>query len=197
MQEERRARVAWLASNILPYEKEVRGWLRRSFRSHADIDDVIQESYCRIWSAKADEAIAAPRAYFYQTVRSVLIDQQRRARIVSIEAVADVDTLAVPGDELSPERITAGRLEMERLHSVLATLPERARRVLEMRRIWGISQKEIARTLGVSEAIVENDVVRALRHVLKAYEEEDAESSLARPALPRQRSRGARVRERQ
>lgn len=187
MQEKRCARIAWLASNILPYEKEVRGWLRRSLGSHADIDDVIQESYCKIWSANSDEAIAAPRAYFYQTVRSVLIDQKRRAVVVSIETVAEIETMALAGDELSPERITAGRLELELLRNVLATLPERARRILEMRKILGISQKEIAKTLGVSENIVENDAVRALQHVLKAYEEEDPGRSVARPVLPKRR----------
>jgi hypothetical protein len=39
---------AWVGSHVLPHEGDVRKWLRRFVLDSADIDDVIQESYCRI-----------------------------------------------------------------------------------------------------------------------------------------------------
>ena len=66
--------------------------------------------------------------------------------------------------------------------ALIAALPDRCRRIFELRKIEGVSQREIARRLGVSEHVVENESVRGLRAILAAMTEQDA------PA----RARGAR-----
>ncbi|MBB5770048.1 RNA polymerase sigma-70 factor (ECF subfamily) [Brevundimonas vesicularis] len=168
------ARVRWLGQEILPHEQDVRAWLRRSLVTSNDVDDVIQESYCRLANLKAVEQIESPRAYFFQTARSVVLEQMRRARIVRIDAVTEIDALRIEWDEPSPERIAGGRKELERVMKIVATLPERSRRIFEMRRVMGLSQKEIARQLGVSENVVENEAARGLKAVLAGLAQADA-----------------------
>ncbi len=48
-----RDRHLWIAAHILPHEGEVRGWLRRHAQtlSNADIADLVQEAYARLWVA--------------------------------------------------------------------------------------------------------------------------------------------------
>jgi len=167
-------RVRWLGYEILPHEQDVRAWLRRSLVTSNDVDDVIQESYCRLANLKAVEQIENPRAYFFQTARSVVLEQMRRARIVRIDAVTEIDALRIEWDEPSPERIAGGRKELERVMKIIATLPERSRRIFEMRRVMGLSQKEIARQLGVSENVVENEAARGLKAVLAGLAKADA-----------------------
>ncbi|WP_284878229.1 sigma-70 family RNA polymerase sigma factor [Brevundimonas sp. MEB006b] len=168
------ARVRWLGYEILPHEQDVRAWLRRSLVTSNDVDDVIQESYCRLANLKAVEQIESPRAYFFQTARSVVLEQMRRARIVRIDAVTEIDALRIEWDEPSPERIAGGRKELERVMKIVATLPERSRRIFEMRRVLGLSQKEIAHQLGVSENVVENEAARGLKAVLAGLAKADA-----------------------
>jgi RNA polymerase sigma-70 factor (ECF subfamily) len=43
--------------------------------------------------------------------------------------------------------------------------------------VEGLSQKEIAAALGVTETIVENDASRSLRAIVRQLTEEDAESA--------------------
>ncbi|WP_306003325.1 sigma-70 family RNA polymerase sigma factor [Brevundimonas sp. C43] len=167
-------RVRWLGREILPHEQDVRAWLRRSLVTSNDVDDVIQESYCRLANLKAVEQIESPRAYFFQTARSVVLEQMRRARIVRIDAVTEIDALRIEWDEPSPERIAGGRKELERVMKIVATLPERSRRIFEMRRVMGLSQKEIARQLGVTENVVENEAARGLKAVLAGLAKADA-----------------------
>ncbi|SDQ64999.1 RNA polymerase sigma factor [Brevundimonas sp. 374] len=169
-----RERVRWLGHEILPHEQDVRAWLRRSLVTSNDVDDVIQESYCRLANLKAVEQIESPRAYFFQTARSVVLEQMRRARIVRIDAVTEIDALRIEWDEPSPERIAGGRKELERVMKIVATLPERSRRIFEMRRVMGLSQKEIARQLSVSENVVENEAARGLKAVLAGLAKADA-----------------------
>jgi len=47
-------------------------------------------------------------------------------------------------------------------------LPDRCRRVFEMRKIQGLSQREIAARLGITETVVENEVVKGLRLISRA-----------------------------
>ena len=174
MSEARARIVAWLGREILPHEAAVRAWLRRSFATAGDVDDIIQETYCRLAALTHIEHIAEPRGYFFQAARSVALEQIRRARVVRIETVSEIEALDLALEDPSAERIVSGRRELERVRTLIAALPERCRRIFEMRKIEGVSQREIARRLGVSENIVENEAVRGLRAILAAMTEQDA-----------------------
>ena len=166
MDDRRRRIVLWVGGQVMPHEGDVRLWLRKSRVPEGDIDDLIQEAYCRMAALDSVEHIARPAGYFFQIVRNLLIEQIRRSRVVRFDTAVEIE--AFPGgDEASPERITAARRELERVQSLMADLPDRCRRIVELRKIHGMSQRDIARTMGVSESIVENDCVKGLRLILK------------------------------
>jgi len=171
--------VAWIGSDILPHEAEVRRWLARRL-SGAQVDDVVQEAYCRLIALDGVSHIENGRAYFYITVRSIIAAQVRRARIVRIDSVAEMGALNIIEDEPSPERVVWARRELDRVRSLIEGLPERCRQVFVLRRVEGISQKEIARRLGISESTVESQAVRGLKLVLKAISEGEQETPMAR-----------------
>ena len=106
----------------------------------------------------------------------------RRARIVSIESVTEIESLNIVGDEPSPERIAAGRRELDRVRRLIAALPERCRRIIELRKIEGLPQREVAERLGVTEHVVENDVIKGLKLILQAIAdgEQAAERAVTR-----------------
>ena len=166
--------VAWLGREILPHEAAVRAWLRRSFAAAGDVDDILQETYCRLAALSNIDHINEPRGYFFQAARSVALEQIRRARVVRIETVSEIEALDLALEDPSAERIVSGRRELERVQALIAALPDRCRRIFELRKIEGVPQREIARRLGVSENIVENEAVRGLRAILAAMTEQDA-----------------------
>lgn len=169
---DRRRIMAWVGSEILPHESAVRAWLRRSLDPE-DLEDVIQEAYCQI--ARLDDVshIRNGRAYLFTTARSVVLMRLRRARVVSIETVTEIDALSLEEGEPSPERIVAGRRELARVRRLIAGLPDRWRRIIELRKIEGLSQREVAEALGVPEHTVENEVRKGLKAILGAIAEGD------------------------
>src|SRR3546814_8948885 len=91
MNREKRAKImAWVGREILPHEADVRAWLRRTLDPN-DLEDVIQESYCQIASLKDVSHIRSGRAYFFTAARSIVLMRLRRARIVSIESVTEIE----------------------------------------------------------------------------------------------------------
>jgi RNA polymerase sigma factor (sigma-70 family) len=168
----------WIATHILPLEGEVRGWLRRHVHSlsQADADDVIQESYARLWTADFSH-ITQARSYFYATVRNLLLEHARRARIVPMERLGEIEVLRIPSEEPGPERQVTARQELQRLLTIVGELPEQCQRAFRLQKFHGYSQKEIAEEMQISEKTVEKHLSVALVRVLRTLRQEDEEST--------------------
>jgi DNA-directed RNA polymerase specialized sigma24 family protein len=109
--------VAFVGGQILPHEADVRAWLRRSGSAPADIDDVVQETYCRLAALDNVAHITSGRAYFFRTARNIAIEKIRRARIIRIDCVTEIGALNVVDEEPSPERVVASRRELGRVQT--------------------------------------------------------------------------------
>lgn len=154
-----------MAINVLPLEPTVRVWLSGVRVSHEDAEDLIQEAYCLLAGLDSVDHILRPDAYFFSTVRNLLRRRLRRAAVVPITTIADLESFR--DDRPSPEREVGGRRDYDRVRAIIATLPEPCRRVVELRRVEGVSQREIAQTLGISEGMVEWHVHRGIQAVLR------------------------------
>lgn len=160
-------RALWIADHILPHEPEVRAWLRRRLPQSIDVDDVIQEAYAAIAALERVSHVDRPRAYFFATAQSVVLQQVRRARIVSFETVAELDRLEAVSDRIDPERNAVAGEELRRLALLVRSLPRQCRRAFLLRKIDGLSQREIAERMGVSENTVEKHIGKALRLLME------------------------------
>ena len=173
------ARHRWVATHILPHEGEVRGWVRRHVHrlTPADIDDLIQEAYARLLIVEFTH-IANGRGYLFTVVRNLLLEQARRARTVPMELMGQIEALRVPTEEPGPESRVGVRQELERLERIVAALPKQCRRAFELQKFYGLSQREIAREMKITEKTVEKHLAAALLRVLDAVK---ADSDSARP----------------
>jgi len=167
---ERHLRMSlWVAQEILPHETRIRGWFRRNRVSPEDTDELLQEAYCRIATVDAFEAIASPPAYFFSIARNLLAKKLRRPQVVSIESFADLDS-AIQFENDDMEDAANLRHASTKLRGLIAALPERCRRIVELRKIEGWSQKEIASHLGITEKAVEKQVWLGVRAVKEAWD---------------------------
>ena len=158
-----RERTQWFLRNILPYEPALRRWLARSKPLDLEIDDVIQETYAIFADLETVEDIRFPRAYLFQVARSVITKHIRRARVVSIQTMDDLTQLDHEDDGPSPERTVIDRDQLRRLAQAIASMPVKTREAFVLRRINGLSQREIAKRMAISENTVEKHISRGLR----------------------------------
>jgi RNA polymerase sigma-70 factor (ECF subfamily) len=185
--------IAWVGAEILPHEADVRRWLRRAGTTPADIDDLVQEAYCRLAALDSVGHIASGRAYLFRTVRNLAIERLRRARVVRIDSVTEIDALNVVDMEPSPERIVGGRRELRRVSDLIEGLPPRCREIFKLRRIQGTPQREVARLLGVTENVVEMQTARGLRLILRALSESGATEQSATDVEIHEQRAGSRA----
>ncbi|MES2054341.1 MAG: RNA polymerase sigma factor [Pseudomonadota bacterium] len=165
---EHQARLLWFAREVLPHEADVRRWLFGRIRglSSCELDEVVQEAYARIWAADI-ERIGNGRAYLFVTARHIVGEHVRRSRIVSIELVADLESLNIVDDEIGAHRRLSGEQEVERVMAAIATLPPKCRQAFQLKKFEELSQREIAERMGIAESTVEKHLAKALRLVMQ------------------------------
>ena len=158
----------WFASQVYSHEQLLRSWLVRSFPSLGDVDDIIQESYLRVLAAGREQAIASPKAFLFATARNLALDHLRHRGVERIDALAEVDSISVSDRQPSIPESVALNQELDLLKQAIQSLPDRCRQVITLRKIYGLSQKQIAAKLGISEHTVEAQGTIGLRK-LAAY----------------------------
>lgn len=154
--------VSWVSLNVLPHEAELRMKLSLVCKDAAEIDDVLQEVYCRLLKLESVEQIWEPRGYVMRMAKNIVIDQFRHNTVVEIDAMANLEELDVPDPAPTPERIAMARAELQWVMGLIAGLPERCRRVIRARRIDGLSQDDTARSLGLTKSVVEKETMRGM-----------------------------------
>jgi RNA polymerase sigma factor (sigma-70 family) len=158
----------WFRDEILPYEWALVHFLQRRWANPDDVEDIRHDIYVRVLQAAEQNRPSSPRAFLMAVARNVLIDRARRDRIVAMDQLQDLDALNVLIDEVTPERATAGREQLERLSKIFDQLPGRCREVVWLRRVENLPQKEIANRLGIAEATVEKHLVRGIERLASA-----------------------------
>ena len=105
--------------------------------------------------------------------------------------MAEIDTLSVEPDGLTPERIVLGREELKQVYKIIESLPERCRKIVKLRKLENLPQRQVAQMLGISESIVENDIAKAIRLILEAIQqgETTVDSAVTRTRNVTKRSR--------
>lgn len=154
-------RAVWLAQRILPHEPALRAWLSRR-AAGLEVDDIVQETYAILAGLAEVDHIRSPRNYMFEVAKSVVRQGLRRSPVVAFEALAEADGLQAPSNEPSPETVAADRQELGRVAALIAALPPKCRQVFILRKVHGLSQKEIAGRLNLAESTVEKHVGKAL-----------------------------------
>jgi RNA polymerase sigma-70 factor (ECF subfamily) len=152
----------WFAEEVQPHGSALKSYIRRAFPTLPDVDDVVQESYLRVWQQRAVEPIRSARAFLFSVAQHIAIDGLRRRRRSPVDSVASLAALNIADDTpAAPERIGEDE-KVALLIAAIDALPARCREVVVLRKLKLLSQRETAAQLGISEKGVENQLARGL-----------------------------------
>jgi RNA polymerase sigma factor (sigma-70 family) len=130
----------------------------RRVGSAADAEDLAQEVLIRtLKTLRLPAPVHAVRAYLVKTAKTVLADHWRR-HYGAQAAVLEFGLL--PSEALSAK---PNGVATDRAQRLLALLPERFNRILELRFLRGYSIREAAREMGLTEVNARVLQFRALR----------------------------------
>lgn len=155
---------------FLAHRRGLQAYLTGKLRDAETAADLTQEVFARFAErerASGAAAIMSDRFYLYRMARNLAVDHLRRqshGMTVSISPEA-LDRVA---DQMpSPERTAHGNGDVQRVRMALAELPERTRQVVCLARLEGLTHREVAERLGISDSSVQKHLAKATHHVMK------------------------------
>lgn len=157
----------WFTEEVHAHDAPLKAYLRGAFPSVQDVDDVVQESYLRIWKAKAIRPIGYAKGFLFAVARNVALELLRRNRISPVDAVPDLEPLPILHSERGTAECACSAEEFALLAEAVAALPARCREIIILRRYQNLSQQEVAARLGISAATVAEQVYRGSRRMQK------------------------------
>ena len=161
----------WFAEEVRPHEAGLRSWLRLRFPSLQDVDDVIQDAYVRLFRAKSAGRVACAKSYLYSIARNAVLDRYRHDRVIPIERITENGEASVLDGARHGADAVCHDEELALLAEAIATLPERCRQVVVLRKVHRLSQREIAQRLGISENTVAAQASLGVRRCIAFFRE--------------------------
>jgi len=128
-------------------------------------EDLMQDTWIKLSLSASGAAVENPAGFVTAAARNTVVDHVRKDRRRA-EIDAEVQSLLWDAtDDISPERVVIGREMLKMVESALDEMPERSRRIFLMNRLGGISHRQIARQLGISEEAVYYHIRRVLERL--------------------------------
>ena len=157
-------------NDILPLKNELFRLALRITLNRAEAEDVVQETFLKVWNRRNDwDGIDSMEAFCLTVCRNLALDRQRRMdnRVESLDATID------PADHshhANPEELTVQRNRVELVHRIIDQLPEKQRCCMQLRDIEGKSYRDIATVMGISEDQVKVSIYRARQAVKERFQ---------------------------
>lgn len=146
-----------------PHEAALRAFLIARFPVLTDVDDLVQETFSRVLRAQTAGTVASPRGLLFATARNLALDALRRRQVVAFEPMTEDGGSSVFMDATDVVETVSQHQELELLTEAIKSLPDRCRQVFTLRAVYGLSQREIAERLGISENTVEKQMGKGLK----------------------------------
>lgn len=142
-----------------------------------EIEDIVQETYVRVCQRKRDAEIGSPRSFLFRTARNLALDYVKRAEsrlAVSVEDTPENGFGEGVSDGVFDD--VASKEEFARFCEAVRQLPPQCRRAFVLKKVYGYSQRDIAREMNISENTVEKHVAHGIRSCARTMRNYDKHS---------------------
>ncbi|HAQ49360.1 MAG TPA: RNA polymerase sigma factor [Glaciecola sp.] len=141
----------------------LRNFIARYMISSHDIDDVSQETFLRAYKAEKDNRIDHPKAFLFRIAKNLMLSEfSRKARKIT-DYMEDCDEFNTAFNTESLESDVMAQQKLGIYCEAVAALPEQCRRVIIMKKVYGMQNKEIARRLDLAVSTVEKHLSKGIK----------------------------------
>jgi len=150
------------------YRNKVKGFAVKLVPSQIDPEEIVQEVFVKVWLKK--EAIDPGKdfqSYLFSIAKHLILDHLKSAVGRKLYFVGEHFQQDLFDEDLS-EHSLADDAE-EKLQQLIGEIPERRREIFCLSRFEGLSYKQIAERLNISENTVDSQIRNALAFLRKEF----------------------------
>lgn len=153
------------------HHKKLYVFLFRLLQSREDAEEIVQETFVKIWEKRTEYIEGIPFDAFLFTIAKNAFLNLNRKKINRRIFENHLEFLSEMADEKADDYVIFQETR-EIIHTIIGGLPPKRKEIFIMRRIDGLSRQEIADKLGLSVITVDSQLMKAnkyLREELKKY----------------------------
>lgn len=144
------------------HQAALKRFISRFLPNSHDIEDVSQETFLRAFTVEKSREIEQPKSYLFRIAKHVALTQLTRKSRQITDYLEDFDDSEVLLTEDTVEDELIARETLGIHCEAVAGLPTQCRRVYLMRKVYGMSHKEIAGRLGIAVSTVEKHLIKGV-----------------------------------
>jgi len=127
-----------------------------------DVDDVCQETFLRTYKSSLENEVLKPKSFMFRVAKNLIVSDFRKASTQLNEYVEDIDLV---DSKLELDDLENNVLAQEKLGimcEAIAGLPNKCRQAVVMRKVYGLSTKDIAKRMKISTITVSNYITKGM-----------------------------------
>ena len=158
--------------DLLPHKDKLYRLALRITLQRPEAEDVVQETLIRAWERREELGnVESVEAYLLTVCRNLAID--RRDKKDNQNVSLGEEEMELPASDISPQERLEYEERLRRVHELFSKLPERQRTVMQLRDIEGLSYRETAQAMGITEDVVRVTLHRARAAIRQVFEKEE------------------------
>lgn len=164
---------------FLTIQKTLKLSLGRIMSSQQDIDDVVQETYLRAVASNTSNSIRDPEAYLFRTSRNIALNEKAKMyrRLEVALPVEELEALSPLMADRPVEKEAELKQQFAGFCLAVSKLPLQCRRVFVLRKVYGHSQIEISKKLGISVSTVETHIAKGMQRTRQSMADREGVGS--------------------
>lgn len=136
-------------------------FLRRFMSQQHDIEDIAQEAFERAFKVEQKDGVEHPKTLLFTIAKNIALNELRRKSRKITDYIEESQAAPEQSGATTEEEIM-GLERLEQYCSAVDDLPEQCRRVYLLRKVHGLSHKEIAQQLQITVRTVERHLAKGM-----------------------------------
>lgn len=158
-----KAQPSTVSTAFIKHETFLKKFLGRFLHRPQDVDDAAQEAFLKAFAAEKKQEVRSPKSFLFQIAKNVALQELTKKSKMITDYIEDLSDSAISYEGRPLEDVFAAQQRLELFCRAASTLPPQCRRAFLMRKVYGMSQKEISEKLGISISTVEKHHTTGLK----------------------------------
>jgi RNA polymerase sigma factor (sigma-70 family) len=157
------------------YQTRLYNFLIRYTKNHEDTEDLIQETFLRVYrSRNSYEPIARFSTWLFTIAGNLMRTQHKKNSRMPVWSLDDDEqdanyTIQLPSDISTPEQVTHSEMTLALIHKAFSGMPQEYSELLNLREMRELSYEEIAEAVNLPMGTVKSRINRGRIKLQEAF----------------------------
>ncbi|KGK00106.1 RNA polymerase sigma factor [Thalassotalea sp. ND16A] len=144
------------------YQSSLKYFIAGYLVNPQDVDDVCQETFLRTYKSSLEKEVKTPKSFMFRVAKNLIISDFRKSATKLNEYVEDIDVIdsCMEIDDLEHNALAQEKLGI--MCEAIAGLPNKCRQAVVMRKVYGLSTKDIAKRMNITTTTVSNYITKGM-----------------------------------